>query len=240
MKEQNVVYYLSYEDIQDKEILFNHIYSNMDANYYISEDFSEDFYIYLAYLGFISTSITVKNTFYLLPEIQFEYALLDFKDLHISKKVNSLINKKFYDFKINENINLVLENIEKFHKTNWLKDKYKELILSLKEYKHENIDFELMSIELYDKNNKELIAGEIGYKINSTYTSLTGFSLKEKIYNNWGKLQLVLLAQYLEKNNYSFWNLGHPYMQYKFDLGAKIYSREEFLEKWFFVISNNK
>ncbi len=97
-----------------------------------------------------------------------------------------------------------------------------------------------MSVELYDKRTKELIAGEIGYKINSTYTSLTGFSLKEKIYNNWGKLQLVLLAQYLEKNNYSFWNLGHPYMQYKFDLGAKIYSREEFLEKWFFVISNNK
>jgi Leu/Phe-tRNA-protein transferase len=232
MKEQNIVYYLSYEDIQDKEILFNHIYSNMDANYYISEDFSKDFYIYLAYLGFISTSTTIENKFYLLPEIQFEYAILDFKNLHISKKIKSLLKKEIFQFSINSNFNLVLENIEKYHKTNWLTNKYKELISSLKNYKHKNIDFEVISVELYDKETKELIAGEIGYKINSTYTSLTGFSSKEKKYNNWGKLQMILLAKYLEDENYSFWNLGHPYMQYKFDLGATTYSREEFLLKW--------
>ena len=49
---------------------------------------------------------------------------------------------------------------------------------------------------------------------------------------NLKKLQMVLLALYLEKNNYSFWNLGHPYMQYKFDLGAKLYSRDDFLKRW--------
>jgi hypothetical protein len=43
---------------------------------------------------------------------------------------------------------------------------------------------------------------------------------------------MVLLALYLENNNYSFWNLGHPYMQYKFDLGAISFSREEFLKRW--------
>ena len=77
-----------------------------------------------------------------------------------------------------------------------------------------------------------LIAGEIGYKIGKTYTSLSGFSKKDKKYNNWGKLQMILLAKHLEENSFSFWNLGHPYMQYKFDLGAKLYSREDFLEKW--------
>lgn len=40
------------------------------------------------------------------------------------------------------------------------------------------------------------------------------------------------LGFYLENNKFSFWNLGHPYMQYKFDLGAKLYAREEFLKKW--------
>ena len=64
------------------------------------------------------------------------------------------------------------------------------------------------------------------------YTSLSGFSSKEKAYNNWGNLQLVLLAEYLEKNNYEFWNLGHPYMDYKIKLGAKIFTRIDFLEKW--------
>ena len=43
---------------------------------------------------------------------------------------------------------------------------------------------------------------------------------------------LPFLAKYLEKENYAFWNLGHPYMQYKFDLGAIKYSRDEFLKRW--------
>jgi len=101
MQKKNIVYYITYDDIQDKDILFNHIYSNSDTNYYISEDFSEDFYIRLALLGFISTSATLQNKFYLLPEMQFEYAILDFKDLHISKKVNSLINKNQFEFCVN-------------------------------------------------------------------------------------------------------------------------------------------
>ncbi len=78
----------------------------------------------------------------------------------------------------------------------------------------------------------QLVAGEIGYKIGATYTSLSGFSIKDKGFNNYGKLQLVLLAKYLQKNNYQFWNLGHPYMKYKFDLGATLFKREDFLQIW--------
>ena len=43
---------------------------------------------------------------------------------------------------------------------------------------------------------------------------------------------MVLLSKYLEENGFLFWNLDHPYMQYKLDLGAKVLSRIEFLEKW--------
>lgn len=232
MSDQNIVYYLSYEDVLDRDILFNKIYSNLNTNYYISEDFSEDFYIYLAYMGFICTSVHLNDKFYLLPEMQFEYALLDFKDLHISKKVKKLIKQNNFEFSINTKFEEVIKKLKKYHTTSWIEDKYEELLLSLKDYKHKNINFEIMSVELSHKDSKELIAAEIGYKINSTYTSLSGFSSKEKKYNNWGKLQLVLLALYLEKENYSFWNLGHPYMQYKFDLGAKTYLREDFLQKW--------
>ena len=107
----------------------------------------------------------------------------------------------------------------------------------VKKYKDPNINFELLSIELWDKSKTILIAGEIGYKTGSVYTSLTGFCLKDKKYNNFGKLQMVLLALYLENNDYSFWNLGHPYMQYKFDLGAISFSREEFLKRWLKEIS---
>ena len=232
MEKKSSISYLSFDDIKNKNILFNHIYANEKSNFYISDDLSKDFYINQALCGFISTSVTIEDKFYLVPEMQFEYAILDFENLHISKKVQKLINKSEYEFSINTNLNLVLENIEKFHKNNWLNSKYKELMLSLKDYIHPTIDFKIFSIELYDKNTKELISGEIGYKINSTYTSLTGFSSDNKKYNNWGKLQLVLLSHYLQKENFSFWNLGHPYMQYKFDLGAVKYSRKDFLQRW--------
>nr|WP_083191839.1 hypothetical protein [Arcobacter porcinus] len=201
----------------------------MEENYYLSDDFSLDFYILLAKAGFISTSIFIENKFYLLPEIQFEYAILDFKNLHISKKVNNLLKKDNYIFKIDNNLKEFFINLNIYHKDNWLINRYEELIYKLKEKK--NLDnFEIMQFSIY--NNNELIASEIGYRIASTYTSLTGFCNKDKKYNNFGKLQMTLTARYLEKNNFLFWNLGHPYMQYKFDLGATLYSRKDFLKRW--------
>ena len=232
MKEKSVVYYLSLEDIKDENILFNYIYANLDSNYYISDDLSAEFYTLQAISGFIATSISLENKFYLVPEMQFEYAILDFENLHISKKVKKLLDKNDFTFSINTNISEVIKNIQTHHKTNWLTNEYYEILEKTKEYKNPNINFELLSIELWDKSKTILIAGEIGYKTGSIYTSLTGFYLKDKKYNNFGKLQMVLLALYLEKNNYSFWNLGHPYMQYKFDLGAISFSREEFLNRW--------
>lgn len=231
MSKNNLIYHLSYEDISNKEILYNHIYSNDSLNYYVADDFSPQFYIYLASCGFVTTSITIDENFYLLPEMQFEYAILDFDDLIISKSVKKLINKNNYILQINKNPQLILDKLQEYHENNWLKSKYRDLTIKLINNTFDK-NFKMLSIELYDKETDEIVAGEIGYKIGSTYTSLTGFSSKEKKYKNWGKLQLVLLALYLKDNNFSFWNLGHPYMQYKFDLGAKEYSRLDFLKRW--------
>ena len=117
---------------------------NEKTNYYISEDFSEDFYIYLAYYGFICTSTSLQNKFYLLAEMQFEYAILDFKDLHISKKIAQLIKKDESTFSINTKFEEVINKLEEYHKTNWVEDKYKNLLLSLKDYKTTNIDFKII------------------------------------------------------------------------------------------------
>ncbi len=203
----------------------------MELDYYCSDDFSPEFYIKLAQAGFISTTMIYKKVPLLLPEIQCEYAILDFKDLHISKKVKKLLAQKNYDLLINRNLEKVLDNIEKYHKESWIIEEYRQMLIKLKDYdKDEN--FELLSVELFDKEADKLIAGEIGYKIGKTYTSLTGFFKRNKKYDNWGKLQLVLLAQYLQKNNYDFWNLGHACLKYKIDLGAKVYKRSDFLNRW--------
>jgi Leu/Phe-tRNA-protein transferase len=222
------IYYISKEDLAKKYTLYNFIYPNEELNYYISDDFSTEFYIALAKAGFISVYQEEDGLAYLLPEMQYSYAVLDFENLHISKKVAKLLKKDNYTFKVSNNIKGVINSIKAYHEDCWIEGLYEELLYNLLKEEHEN--FELMSFEVWQDDI--LVAGEIGYKIKNTYTSLSGFAIKEKKYNNYGKLQLTLTAKYLEANNYAFWNLGHPYMMYKTDLGAKVLFRKEFLYRW--------
>jgi len=204
----------------------------MQNSYYWSDDWSEEFYIELAKAGFITTTHDAKDGLVLLPELQYDYAILDFKDLHISKKVKKLLRKESYEFCINTRFNEVLNKFSAQHKYNWLKEKYLELLKNLYILNNQNNNFKIISVELIDKESNELISGEVGYILGKTYTSLSGFSSKEKKYTNYGTLQLVLLAKYLQNNNFKFWNLGHPHMEYKQRLGCKIYTRSDFLDRW--------
>lgn len=227
-----MIYYITLEDLKDETILNDYIYSNMTENYYWSDDYSAEFYIKAAQCGFITTSMYEKNKFILLPEIQFSYAVLDLDEIIISKKVKKLINEDKYKLTINKRVDEVLEKIKNYHKDSWLKDEYINIVKDINQLNNQNKDFKFFTIELIEKASNLLISGEIGYQVGSTYTSLTGFTTKEKKYNNCGKLQLVLLNQYLKDNHIKLWNLGHPQLQYKIDLGAKIYNRKDFLKLW--------
>ena len=203
----------------------------MELNYYVAEDFSADFYVKLARAGFISTTIPSRHdTIYLLPEIQFTYAVLELDKLHIGKKVKKLLKQENYDFLINQNFEDVLEAIKLYHEDCWIEEHYTQMLLEL--YAQNRDDFKLYSFELLCKNENRVVAAEIGYKIGKTYTSLTGFFRREKRYNNYGKLQMALLNNYLKKEGYDFWNLGHACLQYKLDMGAKVLERADFLKKW--------
>jgi Leu/Phe-tRNA-protein transferase len=207
----------------------------MTENYYWSDDFSAQFYMKAAECGFITTSMYTQNgDFVLLPEIQFEYAVLNFDEIIINKKIKKLIKEKKYIFSVNNRFEEVLYNLKTYHKESWINDDYIKILKKIKMIKEHklNKEFKLLSIEVCENETKKLISGEIGYKIGKTYTSLSGFTTREKKYNNWGKLQLVLLNDYLKENGYKLWNLGHPQLQYKIDLGAKIYNRNDFLAKW--------
>lgn len=200
--------------------------------YYWSDDWSEEFYIELAKAGFISTTYDTKNGLILLPELQYDYAILDFKNLYISKKVKKLMHESSYEFHINSRFNEVLEKISQNHKYNWLKGEYAKLLKNLHVNGNEKSGFKIISVEIICKKSNELIAGEVGYIIGKTYTSLSGFSSREKKYANYGTLQLVLLAKYLQNSGFKFWNLGHSHMTYKQRLGCVIHSRDEFLKRW--------
>ena len=172
MSAEPKIYYLSSQDIEDDKILFGHIYQDTTHNYYWSDNWSKEFYTKLAYAGFISVSYDTADGLVLLPEIQFEYALLDFGNLHVSKKVKKLMAKGGYRFSINERFEEILQKLESYHDNNWIKGKYALLLEELFENAGDN--FRLICAELTCQESGELIAGEIGYIIGRTYTSLSG------------------------------------------------------------------
>ncbi|WP_321778783.1 hypothetical protein [Sulfurimonas sp.] len=231
MFSQPQIYNISLQKLQDK-VFFEYICEDIKNNYYWSEDWSEEFYIELARAGFISTTYDAKEGLVLLPELQFDYAILDFKNLHISQKVKKIIDKKAYKFCINTRFDEVLKSIDAKHKYSWLKNDYMQLLKKLHKSNTEQKNFKILSVEVICKDTNELISGELGYIIGKTYTSLSGFSSMDKKYSNYGTLQLVLLSKYLEQNGFSFWNLGHPHMEYKKRLGCEVYTRKKFLDRW--------
>lgn len=196
---------------------------------YWSDEFTSSLYIELAKRGLISTSIPHEELGdILLPELQTEYAVLDFKNLHIGKKVKKLFSSE-YELIIGQDLDSFIPQLLVHHgKECWFTKEYIKLIYNLCSATFNKHNFQLNTTLLYSSG--QLASGEIGYFIGKTYTSLTGFSNKK--FNNWGTFQMVLLAKKLEKMGIYFWNLGHPYMDYKIKLGAHILNRADFLNIW--------
>lgn len=225
------IHHLPYSFVSNQKLLEKYIYPDMYKNYYWSDDFSAEYYIAQAKAGFIAVTDFFEEKELLLPEIQFSYALLDFNELHISQKVKKLLKYQKPELHIDEELDEVAQAIALTHKDNWLTPRY---LTMLKETRGKDKHFKVISA--YIRENGKLVSGEIGYSIGQTYTSLSGFTRRERCYNNYGTTQLVLLAHYLKKEGFAFWNLGQPYMDYKLALGAKIYERSDFLERWFEAI----
>ena len=224
---QRDIHYLPYEALITPSYLEEAIYTDTDSNYYWSDDYSAEYYIAQAKAGFISVTEVYKGQEFLLPEIQFEYALLDLEQLHCSKKVAKLIKKENLKLTIDSNIEEIAEYIDKTHKNSWLTKQYASILRSTV-----GADKNFKVITAYIEHHGELIAGEIGYMIGRTYTSLSGFRNKNRVYNNYGMAQLVLLGRYLKENGFTLWSLGHD-IPYKKALGAQICERECFLGRWF-------
>lgn len=224
-----MIYHLERKDLHYPQLL-EQIYQDMEHHYYWSDDFSEAMYVDLANAGFISVSTEHEGRLLLLAEIQKAYAVLSFNELHISKKVSKLLRGAHYRLAFDTAFDDVIASIQAAYEDCWMVGEYADVMRRL----NAGDDLRLFSTELYDEDTGTLVAGEIGYVTsNYVYTSLSGFHSPERRYRNWGTLQLVLLGQHLKKSGTRFWNLGHPYMEYKIDLGARIVSRPDFLRLWY-------
>ena len=207
---------------------------------YWSLDWSADFYVALVKAGFISTACEVgEGIRVLIPEIQKAYAVLDWENLHTSRSLRRWLRSEdcvtqAFELSVGHDLPAVIAEIRRCHGSdNWLIAPYCQLLKKL--MAEARSDFEIIPVGLVNQAG-QLVAGEIGYRFGDSYTSLTGFA--DRSHKNAGKLQLRKLAEYLRDAGFAFWNLGHPHMQYKLDLGAKITERKEFLQRWLAVGEN--
>jgi len=218
--------HLSYQDLSNP-LLLQARYADMREDYYWSENFSPEFYVAQAQAGFMAVTERHKGAELLLPELQRSYALLDFDDLHISRHARRIIRRDMPTLHVGLSLRTAAERIREHHRHSWLSPRYLKMLEAVNA---QQSDMHVVSILL--RHRGEITAGEIGYILGRTYTSLSGFSSRDRDLRHHGTVQLVLLGQWLQHHRFAFWNLGQPYMPYKFALGAREYSRSAFLNRW--------
>lgn len=228
---------LSRSDLEDPGIL-RLVYRGENTHYW-SDDWSTEFYRKQAKAGFICTSLVHDQIGpVLLPEIQAAYAVLDWENLHVSRSMKRWLRSSRcadgqYSLRIGYDLGEIIAGIRgTYGDSNWLNGSYAELLDRLAKEDGPD-DFEVMTVGLVSGRGERLVAGEVGYRVGRVYTSLTGFFDRSDPCNtNVGKLQLIRLAEHLKDQGFAFWNLGHPGMQYKLDLGARVLPRSRFLRRW--------
>lgn len=233
-----------------------------DITHLWSDDWSPEFYRAQAELGMIAVSARgpapasdaasdSAPAHVILPELQEAYAVLDWSDLHLDRSVRRILRsgraeEEPLELHIDTDPGPVLAELDRFWgRRSWLCPEYQGVIRRLSA--SAGPGFRLWGVRLTagagrsgagrsgagrSDSAEETAAGELGYTIGRTYTSLTGFHHRRPEWDSLGKLQMVLLARRLEAAGLAFWNLGHPHLPYKRRLGARTLPRRSFLERW--------
>lgn len=230
------IYPITAPMLQD-QVLREHIYPDLEQTLFWDASWDPELYVELARAGFISIAYSDSELgAVLIPELQGSYAVLDWVDLHCSRKLRRLLRSgrladEGIELRVVASVERVLERLVSYHEESWILEPYRELVLRLPTGNAPR--FALHGVELWSGRRGELVAGELGYTIGATYTSLSGFcSPHDRTCRHFGTLQLFLLAEMLRDRGYAFWNMGHPGQDYKVALGARVIERGGFLERW--------
>eukprot|EP00051_Salpingoeca_urceolata_P011753 m.146067 g.146067 ORF g.146067 m.146067 type:complete len:380 (-) comp17237_c3_seq1:362-1501(-) len=156
------------------------LWADLSHNYYLSLDWSKEMYSDLAYNGFIS----VTHLPYLVPEIQKRYCVMDWQNLKVTR--NTRKRARRYRLAVDTCLDDVFAGITQHHgDSNWVIPQYQDVLRQMLEPTEIRVSggtasIQVHSIELLDEDGT-LAAGEVGYVIGSTYTSLTGFFAREYV-----------------------------------------------------------
>ena len=230
--------YITPEDDCDKVVdaLLDTEYSE---EFCLARDFEEDFISRLMEAGFLVMSTELgddepgeendnaqemdsyqQESFYiLLPKLHLVRSALLFPDLHIKKSVSRFLSR--YELRIDSDFDFILDKCVQIHGSSWLTPPLVEIIKKLRNKNNRRI--KPVSFAVY--RDGELKAGEVGVVIGRVYTSYSGYYEED----NAGTVQMIKMAQWLDKTGFDFLDLGMP-LDYKTALGAKDISPRHFVE----------
>lgn len=184
-------------------------------------DFTPAFVAAVCYQGYLPMGEQVVKLPILLIKSHRQRCVLEFANLHLSRKLKRYA--RGLTLAINHNFRECLSAITRHHTATWLIQPLCDAFIQLHQHPQSNVA--LHSVEIY--NGVQLVAGEVGYSTGAIYTSLAGFHTQ----NGAGSVQLALLGQVLAHSGFAFWDLGME-LPYKRQLGAEVIGRQAFLEQW--------
>ena len=117
------------------------------------------------------------------------------------------------------------------HGSSWLTREYFEMMRAADAT---GVNFRAYFIDMFaadDTAHGRPLCGEVGFGMGGVYTSLSGW-MRDRGDPGVGTTQLVLLGRWLQARDYRWWSLGHcysPQLDYKRQLGQRIYDRLDFL-----------
>lgn len=236
-----------------EETLVRDVYPDLTRSTYATLTWDPRLYIYLARAGFMSIGhrLTLDDLSrdLLIAELQTAYAVLDWDDLHVSRKLRRLrrsgrLEALGVELRVVTEVSRVVTGIMEHHAPDgWIVPSYRRVLEELSG--HVDPAFTLLGVELWSTRSPSgepmLVAGEFGYATGAVYTSMSGFcTADDPLWRSFGTLQLVLLAERLRDAGFAFWNLGHTAQPYKSALGARPVPRGEFLSRWLEAREGNR
>lgn len=164
----------------------------------------------------------------ILPKLHHERCVIRLPDgLHISKSTRK--KSKNFTFTVNRDFDRVVEACRQQHGSRcWLYPELVEVFREIHEPEHveaviiptnqggtalnsemtiterQSCPVRLYSIEVWNEETGELVAGELGFTVGSVFTSLTGFTAQSGA----GSVQLAALGRLLCTLGFTMWDLG--------------------------------